>query len=34
MDRVSVNDNFFDFGGYSLNVTRLCNELEKSAGVR
>nr|MDH3085345.1 condensation domain-containing protein [Bacillus velezensis] len=34
VDRVSVNDNFFDLGGYSLNVIRLCNELEKSAGVR
>jgi amino acid adenylation domain-containing protein/non-ribosomal peptide synthase protein (TIGR01720 family) len=34
MEQVSVNDNFFDLGGYSLNVIRLCNELEKSTGVR
>lgn len=31
---ISVNDSFFDLGGHSLKVTLLCNELEKTIGIR
>ncbi|ROR25864.1 non-ribosomal peptide synthase protein (TIGR01720 family)/amino acid adenylation domain-containing protein [Mobilisporobacter senegalensis] len=34
VNRVGITDSFFDLGGYSLNVIQLCNELEKSTGVR
>ncbi|MEC3633143.1 non-ribosomal peptide synthetase, partial [Bacillus velezensis] len=31
---ISVNDSFFDLGGHSLKVTLLCNELEKTIGIK
>ncbi|XYR61143.1 non-ribosomal peptide synthetase [Bacillus amyloliquefaciens] len=31
---ISVHDSFFDLGGHSLKVTLLCNELEKTIGIK
>ncbi|MCL1918505.1 MAG: amino acid adenylation domain-containing protein [Peptococcaceae bacterium] len=34
LERVSVTDSFFNLGGHSLKATMLCNEIEKSTGMR
>ncbi|OOM73634.1 linear gramicidin synthase subunit D [Clostridium puniceum] len=34
VDKVSINDSFYDLGGHSLKLTRLLNFIEREFGVR